>query len=254
MLLTLDIGNTNICIGVFQGKKLIHHWKIRTEKHATCDECAITLLHLLSRAGIESTDIKDVALSSVVPPLTPIFQMTCRDLFNKKPLVVGPGLKTGMPILYENPQEVGADRIVSALAAFDKYGGPCLVVDFGTATTFDAVSKKGEYLGGAIAPGIQISAEALASKTAKLPYIELRKPKACIGRTTVDSMHAGLFFGYIGLVSNLIRMMKKELGEDTQVVSTGGWAIQIHEEIAGISHHEPFLVMQGLRILLERNR
>jgi type III pantothenate kinase len=254
MLLTVDIGNTNICVGVFQENKLFRHWEIRSERQKTSDEYVITLLSLLSQAGIKQEEIEDVAISSVVPPLTPIFQLVCRELFERRPVVVGPGLKTGMPILYENPQEVGADRIVAAVAAFDKYRGPCVVVDFGTATTFDAVSEKGEYLGGAIAPGIQISAEALYLKTAKLPHIELKKPKLSIGRTTVDSMQAGLFFGYIGLVSNIIAVMKKELGESAKVVSTGGWAIQIHDEIAAIDHHEPFLVMEGLRILLERNR
>jgi type III pantothenate kinase len=254
MLLTLDIGNTNICIGVFQGKKLIHHWKIRTTNHSTHDENAVMLLNLLSRTRLKTEDIKEIIVSSVVPPLTPVFQMACRDLFNRRPLIVGPGLKTGMPILYENPQEVGADRIVAAVAAFERYGGPCLVVDFGIATTFDAVSKRGEYLGGAIAPGIQIAAEALASKTAKLPHVEVKKPKICIGRTTVDSMQAGLYFGYIGLVTNIIKAMKKELGNESRVVSTGGWGIQIHDEIDEISDYEPYLVMEGLRILFERNR
>jgi type III pantothenate kinase len=175
-------------------------------------------------------------------------------MFQIKPLTVGPGLKTGMPILYENPLEVGADRIVSAVAAFEKYGGPCIVVDFGTATTLDAVSARGEYLGGAIAPGVRISAEALYAKTAKLPSIEILKPEKAIGRTTVSSMQSGLYFGYIGLVSALIQRFKDELGGGAAVVATGGFASLIHSEIAAIDFHEPDLVLDGLRLLYERNR
>ncbi len=180
MLLAIDIGNTNIVLGIFQEKKLIHHWKIQTEKEKTSDEYGVTLLNLFSLSGPEKTAIESVVISSVVPPLTPIFEDLSKSLFRVKPVVVGPGLKTGMPILYENPLEVGADRVVAAVAAYEKHGGPCIVVDFGTATTFDAVSSAGEYLGGAIAPGIQISAEALYLKTAKLPRIEIKKPKKAI--------------------------------------------------------------------------
>jgi len=176
MLLAIDIGNTNIVLGVFEGENLIQHWKIQTEKERTCDEYGVTLLNLFSLSGPKKTEIDSVIISSVVPPLTPIFQDLSQKLFQVNPVVVGPGLKTGMAILYENPLEVGADRVVAAVAAYAKHGGPCIVVDFGTATTFDAVSSKGEYLGGAIAPGIQISAEALYLKTAKLPRIEIDRP------------------------------------------------------------------------------
>jgi len=175
-------------------------------------------------------------------------------MFQVKMLTVGPGLKTGIPILYENPQEVGADRIVSAVAAMEKYGSPCIVVDFGTATTFDAVSAQGEYLGGVIAPGVRISAEALYLKTAKLPQIEIIKPHKLIGRTTVSSMQSGLYYGYVGLVSNLISMLKQELGDSVKVITTGGFASVILHELEAVDGHEPFLVLDGLRILYEKNQ
>jgi type III pantothenate kinase len=254
MLLAVDIGNTNTAFGVFQGQKLIEDWKIKTERDRTSDEYALTLINLLDFAGIEKQEIKAAIISSVVPPLTPVFQSLSQKHFQVRPLVVGPGLKTGMPILYENPLEVGADRVVVAVAAFEKYGGPCVVVDFGTATTFDAVSSRGEYLGGAIAPGIQISADALFLKTAKLPRIEIKKPKKAIGRSTESSMQSGLFFGYIGLISNIIEKIKKELTGNAKVISTGGFAAQISHEIKSINFHEPHLTLEGLRIIYERNQ
>ena len=249
MLLAIDIGNTCVALGIFGGKRLIKHWKIRTEREKTCDEYGIILMNLLSLSGLEGEKIKSAILSSVVPPLTPVFQELVKSLFRVKALVVGPGLKTGMPILYENPLEVGADRVVSAVAAFSKYAGPSIVVDFGTATTFDAISRRGEYLGGAIAPGMQIAAEALYLRTAKLPRIEIRKPKKAIGRTTVASMQSGIYYGYIGLVSEIIHEMKKELGKVTKVISTGGVAALMHREIASIDIYEPYLVLEGLRII-----
>jgi len=254
MLLTIDIGNTTIAIGLFQGKKLIRDWRIMTDRGKTSDEFMVLLVSLFQYAKIDLKKVKGIIISSVVPPLTPIFQSAGENLFAVRPLVVGPGLRTGMPILYENPLEVGADRVVAALAAYEKYGGPCIVVDFGTATTFDAVSDRGEYLGGAIAPGIQISAEALYLKTAKLPRIEIRKPKKAIGRTTVASMQSGLYFGYIGLVDKIVSEVKGELGKKAAVISTGGFGGQITPEIGAIDHFEPNLVLDGLRILFERNR
>ena len=252
MLLAIDIGNTNIVLGVFRGRKLIHHWKIQTESEKTSDEYGVTMLNLFSLSGPEKTEIKAVIISSVVPPLTPIFEDLSKSLFKVKPVVVGPGLKTGMAILYENPLEVGADRVVAAVGTYEKHGGPCMVVDFGTATTFDAVSSKGEYLGGAIAPGIQISAEALYLKTAKLPRIEIKKPKEAIGRTTVTSMQSGLYFGYVGLVSKIIEEIKRELGEGTTVISTGGFGAQISHEISSSDIHEADLVLEGLQVLHQR--
>jgi type III pantothenate kinase len=254
MLLAFDIGNTTIAVGLFRGKRLAKDWKIQTDRERTCDEYGVLILNLFQVAGTTPGRVSAVIISSVVPPLTPVFQAVSQKVFGVKPLVVGPGLKTGMPILYENPLEVGADRIVASLAAYEKYGGPCIIVDFGTATTFDAVSAQGEYLGGAIAPGIQISAEALYLKTAKLPRIEIRKPKKAIGRTTVASMQSGLYFGYIGLVANTISEIRKELGEGVKVVSTGGFGGQVTPEIPDITAYEPHLVLEGLRIIYGRNQ
>jgi type III pantothenate kinase len=254
MLLAIDIGNTTVAIGLFKDKTLIHHWRIRSDRDKTDDEYGIILRNLLAFAGLDPTAVKAAIISSVVPPLTPIFQSLSQDLFRVKPLVVGPGLRTGMPILYEAPLEVGADRVVAAVAAYERIGGPCIVLDFGTATTFDAVSTKGEYLGGAIAPGIQISAEALYLKTAKLPRIEIKKPAKAIGKTTVASMQSGLYFGYVGLVQTIIEEIRKELGEQAKVIATGGFGDQISAEVKAITAYEPNLVLEGLRIIYERNR
>ncbi len=254
MLLAIDIGNTTIAMGIFDGKTLLRDWSVRSEREKTSDEYSIMLLELLRIASIDPAAVRSVIISSVVPPLTPAFQALSQNLFGIKALIVGPGLKTGMPILYENPGEVGADRVVASIAAFEGHGGPCIVVDFGTATTFDAVSAKGEYLGGSIAPGIQISAEALYLRTAKLPRIEVAKPKKAIGRTTVASMQSGIYFGYIGLVNAIIAEIKKELGAEPKVVVTGGFAVQLGPEIEAVNQHEPHLVLEGLRIVFERNR
>jgi type III pantothenate kinase len=254
MLLAFDVGNTTIAIGLFRGAKLARSWRIKTDPDKTSDEYAALLLDLHRMAGLQAGRITAAIISSVVPPLTPVIQDVCRGVFRTEPLVVGPGLKTGVPILYENPFEVGADRIVASVAAFEKYGGPCIVLDFGTATTFDAVSAKGEYLGGAIAPGIQISAEALYLKTARLPRIEIRKPRKAIGRTTVASMQSGLYFGYIGLITNTIAEIRKELGPTARVVATGGFGGRIASEVPVIEAYEPDLVLEGLRLVFERNR
>ena len=254
MLLAFDVGNTTIAVGLFRGKKLVKSWKIKTDSDKTGDEYGAILLNLIQVAGLQAKTISSAIISSVVPPLTPVIEDLCREYFGTAAAVVGPGLKTGMPILYENPLEVGADRITAGIAAFEKYGGPAIVVDFGTATTFDAVSAKGEYLGGAIAPGIQIAAEALYLKTARLPRIEIKKPKRAIGRTTVSSMQSGLYFGYVGLVMNTIEEIRKELGRNARVVATGGFGGQIAAEIPAIEAYEPDLVLEGLRIIYERNR
>jgi type III pantothenate kinase len=254
MLLAFDIGNTTVAIGLFRGRKLVKSWKIKTDSDKTGDEYGSLLLNLMQAAGLQAGKVTGAIISSVVPPLTPVIEEVCRDYFGTAASVVGPGLKTGMPILYENPLEVGADRISAAVAAFEKYGGPVIVVDFGTATTFDAVSAKGEYLGGAIAPGIQIAAEALYLKTAKLPRIEIRKPKRAIGRTTVSSMQSGLYFGYIGLVTRTIEEIRRELGQTARVVATGGFGSQVAAELPAIEAHEPALVLEGLRLIYERSR
>jgi type III pantothenate kinase len=254
MLLAFDVGNTTVAIGVFREAKLVKSWKIKTDRDKTGDEYGAVLLNLFQVSEIPPKKIEAAIISSVVPPLTPVIQDMCRDFFGPEALIVGPGLRTGMPILYENPLEVGADRIAAAVAAFEKHGGPAIIVDFGTATTFDAISVKGEYLGGAIAPGIQISAEALYLKTARLPRIEIRKPKRAIGRTTVSSMQSGLYFGYIGLITNTINEVQKELGKNAKVIATGGFGGQITPEVPAINVYEPDLVLEGLRIIFERNR
>ncbi len=254
MLIAFDIGNTTTGVGLFQGKKLLADWKVKSDREKTADEYGIMLKNLLQHGKFPVQKIKGAIISSVVPPLTPIIQSACEKFFRVKPLVVGPGIKTGMPILYENPAEVGSDRIVVACAAYEKYGGPCLVVDFGTATTFDVISARGEYLGGAIAPGLEISAEALYLRTARLPRIEIRKPKSAIGRTTVSSMQSGLFHGYVGLVRNIISQISAELAARPLIVATGGLADLVAGEMAEIAHCEPDLVLQGLRLLYERNR
>jgi type III pantothenate kinase len=254
MLLAFDVGNTTIAVGLFRGRTLVKSWRIKTDSDRTSDEYGAILLDLMRVADLTPGQVTGAIVSSVVPPLTPVIEAVCRTYFSTPPVVVGPGLKTGVPILYENPFEVGADRIAAAVAAFEKYGGPVIVLDFGTATTFDAVSAKGEYLGGAIAPGVRISAEALYLKTAKLPRIEIRRPKRAIGRTTVTSMQSGLYFGYIGLVTRTIEEIRKELGGDARVVATGGFGDQIAPELAEIAAYEPDLVLEGLRIIHERNR
>jgi len=254
MLIVFDIGNTTVGIGLFEEKRLLRTWRIRSDRDQTADEYGLILRNLLAFSGMNPDDVRAAVISSVVPPLTPIFQSLSAALFKTKPLVVGPGLRTGMPILYEAPLEVGADRIVAAVAAFEKIGGACIVVDFGTATTFDAVSAKGEYLGGAIAPGVQISAEALYLKTAKLPRIEIRKPAKAIGKTTVTSMQSGLYHGYIGLTVNIIGEIRGELGVEAAVIATGGFGEMMADEIEAIGSYEPNLVLNGLRIIYERNR
>jgi type III pantothenate kinase len=254
MLLAIDIGNTTVALGLFDDRTLLHHWRVQSDRDKTADEYGVLLRSLFASAGLDPAAVGAMIVSSVVPPLTPIFQALGRDLFGAKALVIGPGLKTGMPILYEVPLEVGADRVVAAVAAFEKYGGPCIVLDFGTATTFDAVSAKGEYLGGAIAPGVQISAEALYLKTAKLPRIDVRKPARAIGKTTVGSMQSGLYFGYVGLVRNVVSEIRRELGAEAKVIATGGFADEIAPEIGEIQAVEPTLVLDGLRIIYERNK
>jgi type III pantothenate kinase len=254
MLLAIDIGNTTVALGLFDDRTLLHHWRVQSDRDKTADEYGVLLRSLFAAAGLDPAAVGAMIVSSVVPPLTPIFQALGRDLFVAKALVIGPGLKTGMPILYEVPLEVGADRVVAAVAAFEKYGGPCIVLDFGTATTFDAVSAKGEYLGGAIAPGVQISAEALYLKTAKLPRIDVRKPARAIGKTTVGSMQSGLYFGYVGLVRNVVSEIRRELGAEAKVIATGGFADEIASEIGEIQAVEPTLVFDGLRIIYERNK
>lgn len=254
MILVVDVGNTNIVLGVFEGKNLVYNWRISTNKDKTSDEYGIQIRVLFHYSGVKYEDIEAVVISSVVPPVMPALERMALKYFGIKPLVVGPGVKTSMPIRYDNPKEVGADRIVNAVSAYEIYGGPLIVVDFGTATTFDAISKEGEYIGGAIAPGIGISTEALYTKAAKLPRIELTKPKTVIGKTTVTSMQSGIIYGFVGQTDGIITRMKKEMGGQAFVVATGGLAELISKESQSIDKVDPNLTLEGLRLIYERNK
>jgi len=253
MILVLDVGNTNIVLGVFERKKLVRSWRISTNKDKTADEYGIQIRVLFHYANISHEDIEAIVISSVVPPVMHALEGMAVKYFGVKPLVVGPGVKTGMPIKYDNPKEVGADRIVNAIAALELYGGPLIIVDFGTATTFDAISKNGEYLGGAIAPGIGISTEALYTRAAKLPRIELIKPKTVIGKDTVSSMQSGIIFGFVGQTDGIITRIKREMGGKVYVVATGGLAELISMESGHVDKVNVNLTLEGLRIIYERN-
>lgn len=256
MLLVIDVGNTNIVAGVFDDKELVCHWRFSTDRSKTGDEYGILLRSMFNYTRMPMDQIKAIIISSVVPPLiVPLCHM-CERYFELTPMVVGPGIKSGISLRYDNPREVGADRIVNAVAAFDKYskkGMPMIIVDFGTATTFCALLPTGEYLGGAIAPGIGISTEALFQRTAKLPRIELIKPKNVISRNTVNAMQAGVIYGFVGQMDGIVRHMKEELGGNAFVVATGGFANTMAAESDSIDVVEPFLTLDGLRILHEKN-
>lgn len=254
MLLVIDVGNTNIVLGVYEGDKLIQHWRLSTKRNQTVDECGIVMRNLFILNGLDYREVKDIIISSVVPPIMPTLEEMTRQYFGLEALVVGPGIKTGMPILYENPREIGADRVVNAVAGFELYGGPLIIVDLGTAITFCVISAKGEYLGGAITAGIGIATEALFQRTAKLPRIDLVKPKKVIGRNTVDSMRSGLVYGYIGQIDGIVRRIKAELGSEAFVVATGGLAELLAEDSETIKKVDPLLTLEGLRIIYKRNR
>jgi len=255
MLLVMDVGNSNTVLGVYETTRLIAHWRLTTVRNRTVDEYGILARNLLSLASIEASEIDGLIIASVVPPLNGVLEEMARTYFKLRPLFVEPGVKTGMPILYDNPQEVGADRIVNGVAAFERCKSAAIVVDFGTATTFDAISAKGEYLGGAIAPGLSISAEALFERAARLPRVDIRRPPAVIGRNTTHSLQAGLFHGYVALVQGILEKFRLELPAPVRTIGTGGLVVPLEAELKTmLDELDPNLTLEGLRIIFERNR
>ena len=254
MLLCIDIGNTNITLGLYQGETLGPRWRLATDHDRMPDEFALQILGLLQMAGLSPTDVDGAAVASVVPPLTGKWLDVCRTSLRCEPLVVDAGVRTGVRVRYDDPKAVGADRVVDAVAAFRMYGGPAIVVDFGTATTFDAISADGDYLGGAIAPGIGIAAEALFSRAAKLTRVEITRPPSAIGRNTTHSIQSGLLFGNVGLVEGMVDRFRRELGGQAKVIGTGGLAELIARETPVIEILAPWLTLDGLRMIYEMNR
>jgi type III pantothenate kinase len=258
MLLAVDVGNTNTVLGLYrldgQEPALAAHWRITTHRAQTVDEYGVFFVNLFEMHGLAPSQVSHIIISSVVPPVDSTLLQVCETYFHVQPLFVEPGIKTGMPVLVDNPTELGADRLVNAIAAFERYGGPCVVVDFGTATTFDVISSKGEYLGGAIAPGLGISADALFSRAARLGRIDIKRPAKVIGTNTVTHLQSGLYYGYIGLVDGILDRMIAELGQPARVIATGGLARQISADSRFISEIDDMLTLDGLRILFDRNR
>ena len=256
MILTLDIGNTNIKTALFDGTEMVKYWRLSTNITNTSDEYGITIMNLFRHGGVDAKDVEGIVISSVVPTINFTIEHMCLNYFGITPTFIAPGVKTGINIRYENPRELGSDRIANAVAAYDEYGGekPVIFIDFGTATTFGVVDEHGAFLGGAIFPGIKLASEALVSGTAKLPRFALAQPEHVIGRTTLTNLQSGMFYGYVGMVTNLVQQMKKELGKDAVVVATGGMAVLIAEEAKVIDKLDGLLTLKGLRLIYERNR
>jgi type III pantothenate kinase len=254
VLLAIDVGNTHTVVGVYEDARLIRHWRVLSDPGRTSDEYGVLLLSLYRASELPIPRRTDIIVCSVVPPMTKVVEDLCRDYFHSDPLVVGPGVKTGMPILYDNPKEVGADRIVNAVAAYERYRDTCIVVDFGTATTFDCVSAKGEYLGGVITPGLGIALDALVTRTAKLPRVELVRPPKVVGKNTVHAIQAGIVYGYAALVDGLVARIRDEIGAHARVVATGGFAAMLAPESTTIETCDEFLTLEGLRLIHQRNQ
>jgi type III pantothenate kinase len=269
MLLAIDVGNTNTVLGLYRldttagtvpagtvegERELIAHWRVTTHRTQTSDEYGVLFVNLFNMHGLAVDQVHHIIISSVVPPVESTLRRVCEKYFHLQPLFVEPGIKTGMPVLVDNPAELGADRLVNAIAAFERYGGPCIVVDFGTATTFDVISAKGEYLGGAISPGLGISADALFARAARLGRVDIKRPQKVIGTNTITHLQSGLYYGYIGLVDGILERMMKEIGAEVRVISTGGLARQISGDSRYIAQIDDMLTLDGLRILFERNR
>lgn len=260
MLLAFDVGNTNIVLGVFKDDKMITNWRLETDNNKSADEYGMIINQLFRYEGLDVSDVKDVIISTVVPSVLYTLQHLSQKYFHRRAIVIGPGIKTGLVVKYDNPKQVGSDRIVNAVAAHAKYGGPLIIIDFGTATTFCAISEKAEYIGGTIAPGLKISSEALFEKTAKLPKVELEEPGHVICRNTINSMQSGLVYGHMGMVDYIVKKMKKELKEydsssrDAKVIATGGLASLIDSGIDSIDHVDKMLTLEGLKLIYEKNR
>ena len=254
MILTLDIGNTNMKTALFDGMEMKQYWRLSTNRNRTSDEYGMAMMNLLNHYGIDRSEVEGIMMSSVVPQINFTIEHMCRSYFGMEPMKIEPGVKTGINIKYENPRELGSDRIANAVSAYTEYGGPVIYIDFGTATTFGVVDREGSFLGGTICPGIKLSSEALVTGTAKLPRFELARPDSVIGRTTLSNLQSGMYYGYVGLVRNIVRKIRQELGEDALVVATGGMALMVAEESKVIDKLDGLLTLKGLRLIYERNR
>ena len=254
MLFTLDIGNTNIKTALFDGREMYKYWRMSTNIQSTSDEYGIRLSSMFAHDGVPVSAVEGIVVSSVVPTVNFTIEHMLQNYFGRTPLLVAPGVKTGINIKYENPRELGSDRIANAVAAYEEYGGPCIFIDFGTATTFGVVDEKANFLGGLICPGIKLSSEALVTGTAKLPRFEFVKPESVIGKTTLTNLQSGMYYGYVGLIRNIVRKIRQELGREAFVVATGGMAVLVAEESKSIDKLDGLLTLKGLRMIYERNQ